>query len=659
MRAWSIKERVAFAVALLVVAVLVVASTIQMRLLEDDFVRIVSEQQASLVARVAHEIDSKFETGAGALSATAAFMDERDLADPAQVRRQFAERPSLMALFDDLLVQDAKGIVVTDYPELAARKGLDASDRDYFKQVVSSRSTVISEPVLSRTRHEPIVNIATPIMARDGRLAGVLVGVIRLYRSTFLGALGEEKIGQSGYFVLLTRAAKAVYVAHPDRRRILQQRPANGSRAVGDAVDGFEGTADGISSQGVPTLYTSRRLRAVPWVLIAGVPKAELFAPLKAAQLRLWIIAGISAAIVLPLVWLTVRWLLAPLQMLRLSMIGLREGEGDFSPIPVDRADEVGSITRQFNELMHQRLGAEKAQRDSEERLRLLADNVPALISYVDAELKVEFANSCYREWLGLDPTDMIGKRVDEVFPGPEYRETVLPRLARALAGEASTFEREVATRLAPRTFRTSFFPRRDRSGEVVGIYHLSTDITADRKLQSELDRLARRDSLTGLHNRRSFLEILAQAVARMGRQGRWMALLFVDLDRFKEVNDTRGHDAGDDVLRAVAERLTGCVRITDTVARLGGDEFTLILEGLSAPEEAAAIASKIIASLEAPIETRAGSCSIGASVGVAASLGDAVDPMALLKRADAAAYAAKNAGRGRYEEAEPLVMES
>ena len=589
MKPWSIKDRVAFAVALAFVAILVAASTIQMRLLEDDFVRIVSDQQASLANRVAHEIDGKFETCAGALSATAAFMDERDLADPAQIRKQFAERPSLLALFDDLLVQDAKGMVVTDFPQLAGRVGLDASDREFFRQVVANHNTVISEPVLSRTRREPIVNVATPIMARDGRLAGVLVGVIRLYRSTFLGTLGEERIGQSGYFVMLTRAAKPVYVVHPDRTRILQPRPANGSKAVGDAVDGFEGSAEGTSSQGVPTLYTSKRLRAVPWVLIAAVPKDELFAPLKAAEERLLAIAGICTVLVLPLVWLIVRWLLQPLQILRLSMIGLREGDGEFAPIPVNRADEVGSITRQFNELMLARLGAEKAQRDSEERLRLLADNVPALISYVDAALRVEFANSCYREWFDLDPAKMVGKRADEIFSGPQYQASVIPRLERALAGEASTFEREVATTSGTRTVRTSFFPRKDRSGSVVGIYHLSTDITADRMLHTELDRLARRDSLTGLHNRRSFHEILPQAISRMARQGRWMALLFVDLDRFKQVNDTRGHEAGDDVLKAVAERLGSCVRMTDTVARLGGDEFTVILEGLAAPEEAAA----------------------------------------------------------------------
>jgi diguanylate cyclase (GGDEF)-like protein/PAS domain S-box-containing protein len=646
---WTIKDRVALGVALLFVAALIAVGAVQRRLMQADLARIVTDQQATMVNRVAREIDSKFETGANALSATAAFIDERDLSDPKKMRKDFAERPALLALYDDILVQDTKGIVIVDYPELAGRAGLNAGDREYFKEVLRTHSTVISEPVLSRTRREPIVQVATPIITRDGRFVGVLVGVIRLYRSSFLGALGDEKIGERGYFSVLTREPKAIYVVHPDRTRILQERPANGAKAVTDAIDGFEGSAEGTSSNGVDTLYTSKRLRAVPWVLIAAAPTEEVYAPIKAAQKRFWMMAGVATAVLLPLVWLFVLWLLHPMQLLRRSIVGLREGEGEFVPIPVNRNDEIGAITRQFNELMQKRLGAEKAHRESEERLRLIADNVPALISYVDADLRFEFANSCYREWLGLDPQAMIGKRGDEVFPDESYRRTAIPRLERALKGEAGTYERDIQTLTGPRIVRTSSFPRKDRAGNVVGIYNLTIDITADRKLQVELDRLARRDSLTGLHNRRSFMESLPQAMSRMRRQEGWMALLFVDLDRFKAVNDTHGHEAGDDVLKAVAERLTKCVRMTDTVSRLGGDEFTVILENLAAPEEAAVVAEKIIAAVAQPIETRAGPCTVGASVGIATSHGGAGKAEELVKRADAAAYAAKAAGRGRY----------
>jgi len=656
MRPWSIKDRVSLAVALLFVVALVAAGMVQRRLVQGDIIRLVTEQQASLVERVGRDIDSKFETGAGALSATASHLDERDLADPRELRRQLAAHPALLSLFDDILVLDARGIVIADSPEVVGRTGVDASDRAFFKEVFRSGKTVVSEPALGRTRREPIVQLAAPIRASDGQIAGVLLGVIRLYRSTFLGRLGDERIGKTGYFSILTRGPKPLFVVHPQRSRILQERPANGARAVTDAIAGFEGTRQDISSAGVPTLYTTRLLHAVPWVLVAAVPVDEVFAPIQAALRRFWIIVGAATAVLVPLVWLVVRQLLRPLQLLRGSIAGLREGEGEFVPIPVTRPDEVGEITRQFNELMRQRLGAEKAQRESEARLRLIADNVPALISYVDAELRFRFANSAYREWLGLDPEAMVGRRVDDVFDDANYRATVLPHLQRALAGEATTYEWEILAREGPRTVRTSSFPSKGPSGEVVGIYNLTTDITRDRELQVELDRLARRDSLTGLHNRRSFMEILPQALARAALQQRWLALLFVDLDHFKAVNDDYGHEAGDEVLHAVAERLEGCVRATDTVARLGGDEFTVIVEGLDTPEEAEVIAAKIVAAIGQPIGRGRRTYRVSASVGVAACRGGPIDPDELLKRADSAAYAAKNAGRGRYERAEPLA---
>jgi diguanylate cyclase (GGDEF)-like protein/PAS domain S-box-containing protein len=646
-KSWSIKDRVALAVALLFVVVVGAASTLQIQLLRNDFTQVLSEQQHSLVRRVAHEIDAKFETGVSALAGTAAFIDDTDLANPALLREQFRRRPALMALFDDLIILNPAGTIYVDFPEVAGRVGVDASDRAFFKEVLKTHQTVISEPVIGKTTREPVVQIATPILTRDDRILGVLVGVIRLNRASFLGALGDERIGESGYFVLLTRGKNPVYVVHPDRSRILKPRPANGAAAVAEAIDGFQGEGQGESSRGVDTIYSSQQLKAVPWVLIAAAPKAEVFAPLNAAERRVWIVAGIAAASLVPLAWLLVWFLLGPLRHLRVAMIGMREGEGHFVAVPVSRSDEVGDLTVAFNLLMGQRLEAEKAQREGEARLRLLTDKMPALISLVDADLRVQFANSCYRDWFGLDPEAMVGRRADEIFDTPDYQET-MRYLELALAGQSTTHEREVQTGIGKRTVRTVFFPRLE-SGKVIGIYHMSTDITADRMLHRELDQLARRDPLTGLHNRRSFLEQLPVAIARCARQDRWIALLFVDLDRFKAVNDSLGHEAGDDVLRAVAERLSACVRGIDTVARLGGDEFTVILESLNASGEAGPIAAKIIAAMAEPIATRAGECTIGASIGIAARRGAEARADELLQQADEAAYAAKAAGRGRY----------
>ncbi|MEN3359712.1 MAG: hypothetical protein V7637_3694 [Mycobacteriales bacterium] len=168
------------------------------------------------------------------------------------------------------------------------------------------------------------------------------------------------------------------------------------------------------------------------------------------------------------------------------------------------------------------------------------------------------------------------------------------------------------------------------------------------------LSAQATQDPLTGLPNRALALDRLQQALLRSQRSGIQMAVLFVDLDRFKLINDSRGHEAGDEVLRAVSERLAGMARDTDTVARLAGDEFVVISEGLTVGTEAVRLAERIVAALSAPIPIRSGGereVSVGASVGIAITSGDtALEPEDLLRDADVAMYRAKERGRGRVE---------
>ncbi|MCB1776364.1 MAG: diguanylate cyclase [Candidatus Competibacteraceae bacterium] len=175
--------------------------------------------------------------------------------------------------------------------------------------------------------------------------------------------------------------------------------------------------------------------------------------------------------------------------------------------------------------------------------------------------------------------------------------------------------------------------------------------------------RLANFDSLTGLPNRNLFFEHLRKSLQQSRRQWRLLALLLIDLDGFKEVNDTFGHDMGDELLRQVAERLRQCVRVTDTAARLGGDEFTVVLTDLEQADAAEAVARKVVASLAEPMQLGKVSATVTASVGIAlyrpewpANLEQA---MSLLRRADAAMYEAKRASKNAWRFAEPQALES
>ena len=291
---------------------------------------------------------------------------------------------------------------------------------------------------------------------------------------------------------------------------------------------------------------------------------------------------------------------------------------------------------------------AEQARADSDRHLKAIADNMPALITYVNTDRVVTFANATFKTWLGADPSVMVGKPLAEVIGQAMYDQR-LPYLARGFAGEQLSFEMPVNAQGLERDFKTTYIPDFLPNRTVAGIFVLVTDVTSMRTVERQLHQLARVDTLTQLPNRRHFDERLTEALARARRYDRHMALMFLDIDHFKAINDTHGHAAGDDVLVEFAARLLACVRETDLVARLGGDEFVVLLEGMNSRSEATLVAEKIRAQLQAPMRTHGRQVFVTSSIGIA--LADESDgtPSAITAKADAALYCAKRSGRDRY----------
>lgn len=191
--------------------------------------------------------------------------------------------------------------------------------------------------------------------------------------------------------------------------------------------------------------------------------------------------------------------------------------------------------------------------------------------------------------------------------------------------------------------------PIRDDCGRISHFVSTGRDVTERLLAAARCEHLANHDSLTGLPNRALFMDRLAQAMLRCQREQSELALLFVDLDHFKVINDSLGHCIGDEVLAKVAERLRGVVRDEDSVARLGGDEFTVIVEGLKRPTDSSRVSQAIIDALGAPFQVDGREFSLGASVGIASYPDDGTDLSTLLKHADIAMYCAKASGRNAY----------
>ncbi|MBZ0105505.1 MAG: diguanylate cyclase [Sulfuricella denitrificans] len=194
-----------------------------------------------------------------------------------------------------------------------------------------------------------------------------------------------------------------------------------------------------------------------------------------------------------------------------------------------------------------------------------------------------------------------------------------------------------------------SFSPVADENGYIRHIIATMQDINERKDLERKLEAMAHYDALTALPNRALFFDRLTQAISQSKRSEGQFALMFVDLDGFKAVNDTFGHDTGDALLKAVSEHLLECVRESDTVARMGGDEFTIILRAIRGPEDAAAVAEKILATLSAPYHLLGHECRIGASLGIVLYPEHGKTAEELLSQADNAMYAVKKAGKNAY----------
>jgi diguanylate cyclase (GGDEF)-like protein/PAS domain S-box-containing protein len=252
----------------------------------------------------------------------------------------------------------------------------------------------------------------------------------------------------------------------------------------------------------------------------------------------------------------------------------------------------------------------------------------------------------------GYSAAEAIGQPMTLIFP-PDRLDEEADFLARIARGESIKRYETVRVRKDGRRIMVSvnLSPIRDSKGRVIGASKIAHDISLRKKDEEEIRRLAFFDSLTGLPNRRLLLDRLEQALSLSRRTDLSGALLLIDLDQFKTLNDTLGHDIGDELLRQVARRLVDCVRESDSVARLGGDEFVLLLEGLSsAAEESAAqteaVVTKIFTQLHRPFVLGERKYHTTASIGATLFNGHHESVDDLLKQADLALYRAKDAGR-------------
>jgi diguanylate cyclase (GGDEF)-like protein/PAS domain S-box-containing protein len=328
----------------------------------------------------------------------------------------------------------------------------------------------------------------------------------------------------------------------------------------------------------------------------------------------------------------------------RVEMTGKRR-DGSSFPLELALGTNRKGGRRLVYAFLHditRRKADEDALLESERRLKTIADNVPALIAYVDQDFRYQFHNAIYHRWFAIPEQGLVGTDARD-FWGAAIFEQITPALEQVFRGETVTVEYQRESRRGLRWFQCSLVPRLESNDRVAGFYLLAEDVTEHKQMYQRLEHESLHDALTGLPNRRALMRRLKEAIARAQRHGKSLAVLFMDLDGFKRLNDSLGHEFGDSVLVHFATTVSAIMRETDFLARLAGDEFVAVLEDLPSAQRVMEIVQAITQRIEAQKSQWGVNQPLSTSIGVALYDNDRRDSAGkLLARADAAMYLEK-----------------
>ena len=480
----NLKFRLTSVVIVLVLGATVLLTLVALLLAERDMKGTIGDQQYAVLSSAAAFIDDRVESRKRHMEILADTIPPEARSKPALLQAFLEKQHGVRSEFLNLAAFDPHGRLMASLIPPPAAEQYSAVGRQYFERTLATRHGIISDPFLSQLSGTPVVLVTQPVFDGKGEIVLVLTGGIDLQRSTFLRQIDALKPGRTGFLFIMTTGG--ILIDHPDHARLLKHinDTGSGSNAATDrALAGFEGWTEARNKDGSAGIYSYKRLKSTNWIMAARYPTDEAFAPMIRMRYHAVLAAAACALLAGVVAWLLIYRLLAPLETLRDNVSAIRKKRAGIAVLQVERDDEIGELGAAFYELMAERERALARTRDSEKRARIIADNMPALIAYIDSEQRYQFTNAHYQDMLNIDPKSMIGRTVEQVM-GPRIYAQLAENIAGALRGQRMHFE--YAGFATERTvhYMIDYIPDFGEHGGVQGFYVLVMDISARKNAE-------------------------------------------------------------------------------------------------------------------------------------------------------------------------------
>lgn len=645
----SLATKTATATSILFLAAISAVGMGSLSSFQSQLMNVLIAEQDTLVERIADNVDQKLLALMKTLKMSAGEITDEDLATSDAAQRYLDRNTGLYAAVDrSIFLFSAEGILLAERPFRPNRRGDNASWRPYIRDTIQGRRPVISEPFQTNVGDANMVLVATtPVFAKDGRFIGIMTGSIGLTQPGMLGNIAKTVIGETGYLFIVTSDGKLIM--HPSRQRLSQPAfPPQANTLFDRALNGFEGTELTRDADGREALVSYRRVPTSNWIVGSVYPKDEAFLAVDALVQRFVLFLLLACAVVLAAIWVMTRSLMRPLVSLTGHLTNYSATEARIAPLlGAAGTGEIHALTDAFNRLTARLHKREDALIETMKLYLLITENSTDLITKHTPEGAILYASPVASTVLGTPHTALIGRSMLELVHPDDYD------AVRSSFGAAHHDRTQKTVVYRARhddqhyvwletTLKLMISPEGEDTSEILCI---SRNIADRKRMEERLYELARTDHLTSLPNRFLLEERFAGALAQARREGSLIAMLLIDIDRFKNINDTLGHGMGDALLRLAASKLKSCIRECDTLSRWGGDEFVLLLPGVQDVDTAVAIANRCLAVLKLPFRIDGEDLHVSASIGVSTSPDASADAETMLRNADTAMYKAKSRG--------------